>query len=123
MAGFKAHITFGALSAVILTVYVSTLVFAPVELLPLVFFLTLFSSMLPDIDSDSGLPVRIIFAILSISAVIATYNYFDFKAYNNTKFLLMSTGSGIFTYFIVRFIFNKFISHRGVFHSIPMSVI
>jgi membrane-bound metal-dependent hydrolase YbcI (DUF457 family) len=123
LAGFKAHISFGVLTAIVLSVVVVVLSWAPIEVAPLVFVLTVIGSMLPDIDSDSGIPVKILFAILSVMTVFFTFSYFKFNGQIDEELVFMSLGSGLFVYFVVRFIFKKITTHRGIFHSIPMALI
>ncbi len=123
MASFKAHISFGVLSAIALSVAIVILAWAPVEVVPLVFMLTVIGSMLPDIDSDSGIPVKILFFILAIIVAFAIFSNFQFSSHTGKELILMSLGSGLFVYFVVRFIFKKITTHRGIFHSIPMALI
>jgi len=123
MASFKAHISFGVLTAVVLSVVVVVLSWAPIEVVPLVFVLTVIGSMLPDIDSDSGIPVKILFFILAIIVAFAIFSNFQFSSHTGKELILMSLGSGLFVYFVVRFIFKKITTHRGIFHSIPMALI
>jgi hypothetical protein len=123
LASFKAHISFGVLSAIALSVAIVILAWAPVEVVPLVFMLTVIGSMLPDIDSDSGIPVKILFFILAIIVAFAIFSNFQFSSHTGKELILMSLGSGLFVYFVVRFIFKKITTHRGIFHSIPMALI
>jgi membrane-bound metal-dependent hydrolase YbcI (DUF457 family) len=123
LASFKAHISFGVLSAIALSVAIVILAWAPVEVVPLVFMLTVIGSMLPDIDSDSGIPVKILFFILAIIVAFAIFSNFQFSSHTGKELILMSLGSGLFVYFVVRFIFKKIPTHRGIFHSIPMALI
>jgi membrane-bound metal-dependent hydrolase YbcI (DUF457 family) len=123
LASFKAHISFGVLSAIALSVAIVILAWDPVEVVPLVFMLTVIGSMLPDIDSDSGIPVKILFFILAIIVAFAIFSNFQFSSHTGKELILMSLGSGLFVYFVVRFIFKKITTHRGIFHSIPMALI
>ena len=123
MASFKAHISFGILTAVVLTgvlFYLSMVSGFPTLL---VFILTIIGSMLPDIDSDTGIPVRILFFVLSLGAAVSVLFYMDTSF--NTSIIergLISIGSGLFTYFIVGSIFRRLTEHRGIFHSVPATL-
>ena len=123
MASFKAHISFGITTAVALSVIATTLVWVPIEVVPLVFILTVIGSMLPDIDSDTGKPVKILFAILAVICTLFTFSYLKIDSQINKELVFISLGSGLFVYFIVRYIFKKLTHHRGIFHSIPMAFI
>jgi len=123
MASFKAHISFGIVTAVALSVATVTWALAPDEIVPLVFVLTVIGSMLPDIDSDTGRPVKILFAILAVICTFFTFSYLKTDSQINKELVFISLGSGLFVYFIVRYIFKKLTHHRGIFHSIPMALI
>jgi membrane-bound metal-dependent hydrolase YbcI (DUF457 family) len=123
MASFKAHISFGFVTAVALSVATVTWALAPVEIVPLVFILTMIGSMLPDIDSDTGKPVEILFAILAVICTLFTFSYLNTGSQINKELIFISLGSGLFFYFIVRYFFKKLTHHRGIFHSIPMAFI
>ena len=123
MASFKAHISFGIVTAIALSVATVTWALAPDEIAPLVFVLTVIGSMLPDIDSDTGKPVKILFAILAVICTFFTFSYLQTDSQINKELVFISLGSGLFVYFIVRYIFKKLTHHRGIFHSIPMAFI
>jgi len=59
MAGYKAHIAFGVVSAFSLSIVVVLLSLVSIELVPLVFLLTVIGAVLPDVDSDTGIPVKL----------------------------------------------------------------
>ncbi len=93
-------------------------------MMPVVFLLAVIGSMLPDIDSDSGLPARLLFGTLAVATIGLTLFY----AINNTAISwpqksLIAVGAGLFVYFIIGGIFKHFTEHRGVFHSIPAALV
>ena len=66
MAGYKEHIGFsGVLGLVWGTTATWVFGFTPVQG-TIVFLLTWFAGMLPDIDSQTGRPVREIFGVVSV---------------------------------------------------------
>gem|GEM_PF-1642874 len=73
MASFKAHISFGVATAVALSIAVIALAWTPV---PLVFIMTIVGSMLPDIDSDTGKPVKILFSVFSVIFTFFTLSHY-----------------------------------------------
>ena len=124
MAAFKSHISFGVLTAIALTFLLGYFSIISGFSLFIVFTLTVIGSMLPDIDSDSGLPVRLLF--LSISIALATLSLFYIDSIYSVSLLekgLISIGCGLGTYFIAGNIFKYFTVHRGIFHSIPASLV
>jgi hypothetical protein len=70
MAGYKAHIAFGVVSAFSLSIVVVLLSLVSIELVPLVFLLTVIGAVLPDVDSDTGIPVKLLFLMLSIFTLL-----------------------------------------------------
>ena len=124
MASFKSHISFGILTAVALTALL--VYFSMVSGLTtfIVFILTVIGSMLPDIDSDTGIPVRILFGVISIIFAALGLFYLD-EIWNVSLIekILYSIGGGLGTYFIVGNIFKKLTVHRGILHSVPAALV
>ncbi|MBC8550668.1 MAG: metal-dependent hydrolase [Candidatus Brocadiales bacterium] len=123
MAGYKAHIAFGGITALSLSVVVVMLSLVSVTVVPLIFMLTLVGSMLPDVDSDTGVPVRLLFLALSIFTALYTFIYQISDTAFQMNSLLWSIGSAFLVYFVVGAIFKKFTIHRGIFHSIPAALV
>jgi hypothetical protein len=81
------------------------------------------SGMLPDIDSDHGIPLRETMAFSAgILPMLLVDRFQAMELHHDTMVLLAMS-----LYFIVRFGFAKVISrlsvHRGMFHSIPAGLI
>ena len=124
MAGFKAHIAFGGIAGVIL----STIIYIKQisnDFIILLFFVlcTLIGSFLPDLDSDSGIPFKIVFGIFALLSGAATFVFLyednsDLKIAIGISFVVI-----LFVRFIVGNIFKKLTHHRGIFHSVPALLI
>ena len=124
MAGYKAHFAFGVLTAACVAVAMLVISWVSLMVMPVVFLLAVIGSMLPDLDSDTGLPVRLLFGTLAV----ATIGLVLFYVMNNTATSwpqqgLIAVGAGLFVYFIIGGIFKHFTAHRGVFHSIPAALV
>lgn len=121
MAGFKTHITYGAFTGIsIATISYINDWTKNIQILIIVFLSSIIGSFLPDIDSDTGTPFKIIFGIMSIVGSSITFIY-TFNNYpQNIEYVIISP---ILSYITIRyvlgFIFKKFTHHRGVYHSIP----
>lgn len=119
MAGFKTHIT---TSTVIGIGYGATAHLAfqvPLEQCMLAAGLCSVSGMLPDLDSDSGIPVR---ETIGFSAAVVPMLLMDrFKALDFTPSAMVL--AGMLIYISIRFgvaeIFKRYTVHRGMWHSIP----
>jgi hypothetical protein len=81
------------------------------------------SGMLPDLDSDSGVPLRE--SLSFASACIPMLLLERFQRYGWTPEMIVLAGAAI--YGVVRFgvgtLLKKYTVHRGMFHSIPAAVI
>jgi len=124
MAGYQTHITVsGALGVGYGAASVLVAGFTPVEG-ALAGALTWFSGMLPDLDSDSGRPVREVFSLLAAFTPFAMMGHLMQWGHgdNETAVLL-----AIVLYVVIRyggqFVLNRVSVHRGMFHSIPAMII
>ena len=121
MASFKSHLSFGILTAAILSVVLFLLAWVSVISALLIFVLVIIGSMLPDIDSDTGVPVRILFGVLAVMGLVVSFVYLE----TSTIFYrgLISIGISLCVYFIIGNLFRKLTEHRGIFHSIPAALL
>jgi len=77
--------------------------------------------MLPDIDSGNSTPIKLFFTTLAIITLLTVIQVFknNYPAY---ILLLMAAAA----YLIIRYgalnLFNRFTSHRGIFHSVLTAV-
>jgi LexA-binding, inner membrane-associated putative hydrolase len=81
--------------------------------------LTAIGGMLPDLDSDSGIPVRELFGLAGVLIPLLLFE--RIRRYGLTPeqlFVLLAA-----TYLVVRFgvseVFKRITVHRGMYHSIP----
>ena len=123
MAGFKGHLIFGVIAATLYTGSLLLLSNHSFEVLRTVFFLTTFSAILPDIDSQTGVPAQIVFSILSIATMLFLFNHFRLEHYISITDSLIAIVSGLSVYPLLQTVFKHFTVHRGAFHSIPMAII
>lgn len=77
------------------------------------------SGMLPDLDSDSGVPVREMTTLLAAVTPMLMIDRFQHMQWSHEMIVLAAAA----IYFIIRFgvaeIFKRFTVHRGMWHSIP----
>jgi membrane-bound metal-dependent hydrolase YbcI (DUF457 family) len=85
--------------------------------------LTSISGMLPDLDSDSGIPVRELFGLLGAFAPFFALSWLTHHHFTLEQTLAVLGG----IYFAVRYglreLFKRISVHRGMFHSIPAMLI
>ncbi|MCH2595513.1 MAG: metal-dependent hydrolase [Pirellulales bacterium] len=118
MAGFKTHITTSSLLGVGYT-GVGLYAGLPVESALIAGGLCGIGGMLPDIDSDTGIPFR---ESMGFAAAIVPLLLLDrFRQFNMNyeQILLMSGGMYLFVRFGVAKLLASYTVHRGMFHSLP----
>ena len=86
--------------------------------------LTTVGGLLPDLDSDSGVPVRELFGVLAAATAVLLYHPLHDHLQLPVEQALVFMGLG---YFFVRYVFANFFRritvHRGMYHSIPAMLI
>ncbi len=123
MADFKTHLSIGSAVGFLLATF--SYVWHWVESITMaitVFLVTSVASFLPDMDSDSGLPVKIIFTVYGylVAGVIIFYTY---QSVGLVPSLLFAAAGFWTVYAVVARIFQKYTRHRGIFHSIPAALL
>jgi len=123
VAGFRTHITVSSTLGVIYGgIAVQPLGFET-DAAILAAGITAVGGMLPDLDSDSGIPVREMFGLAA--AVLPMLLLPRFVHSGMTREAILATI--LFSYIIVRYgvssVFKKLSVHRGMYHSIPAMLI
>ena len=121
MASFKQHVSVSGLFGVFIFCAV---LLAGLERVPNALLVGLwcwFAGMLPDIDSDTGRPLELIFKHLAACIPFLLIEQLPDDIALSTLTLVF-----VFTYYFVLFplksMFAKRTKHRGMFHSIPMGL-
>lgn len=119
MAGFKTHI---GTSTVLGVGYgaVGLLGYqVPPETCVLAACVCSLSGMIPDLDSDSGVPVRETVSLLAAITPMLMVNRFEHMHWSHERIIVAAA----IVYMIVRFgvaeFFKRYTVHRGMWHSIP----
>jgi membrane-bound metal-dependent hydrolase YbcI (DUF457 family) len=120
MANFATHLNITAFISAIGVVSVEYLNISTSNALEF-FFAGIVGGVLPDIDHDKSTPVKILqFFFSNLIAFIVTFEYIGKYPILNVLFIWISS------YLLVSFmfyLFKKFTTHRGMFHSIPAAFI
>ncbi len=85
--------------------------------------LTTAGGLLPDLDSDSGVPVREMFGLASTLAAVMLFKPVLDYGFNIHQTLALLIVSYLCLRYIVSDIFRRMTVHRGMFHSIPATLI
>lgn len=125
MASFRSHVSLGIASGIlgiVAFIFITTL--DTPHLLLAVFVAAVLGSVLPDIDSDSGIPFHVSFGSFAIVAAVLV----GMSAYQETPedfphILIWVVGAFGFVYIILGNIFKYFTRHRGMAHSLPAALL
>jgi len=122
MANFRTHVTF---STVLGIGYAGTgmLWGAPIDTSLVAGTLCGVSGMLPDIDSDNGVPIRESLSFLAATLPLLFFERLHSLGLTHDSLIII----GVVMYLMIRFGFASFLKsytvHRGMFHSIPAAII
>ncbi len=85
--------------------------------------LTAIGGMLPDLDSDSGIPVRELFGVAGFLVPLLLFE--RLKAFNLTpeQYLVILAGAYLVVRYGVAEVFRRITVHRGMYHSVPAMII
>ena len=85
--------------------------------------LTALGGLLPDLDSDSGVPVRELFGLAAAASPILALGRLQEAGYSPEQIIVMLAGLYLFVRYGVSAFFKRRTIHRGMFHSIPALLI
>jgi membrane-bound metal-dependent hydrolase YbcI (DUF457 family) len=123
MADFRTHITVsGVIGIGVGAAAVQPLGF-PVETAVLAAALTAVGGMLPDLDSDSGVPVRELFALAAVMAPLVMVPRLIQMGLTREGVLACLLGGYVVIRYWLRAVFKRLTVHRGMFHSVPAMLI
>ncbi len=122
MADFKTHIT---TSCVLGGGYAALGAYygLPIEASLVAGGLCGIGGMLPDIDSDSGVPVRETMGFAAAVTPMLLVDRFQHMGLNYEQMVLAGGGSYLFVRFGIAKLLMRYTVHRGMFHSIPAVLI
>ncbi len=124
MAGFKAHLSSGLVNGAA----VSGIGYIIKSITPMeagaVFILGTLGALLPDIDSDTGKPLALLFQLISVLIPVMLYPYAKLYIVPDMPFLLCYfTLFYLFINYAICGLLKKLTKHRGIIHSIPFSIL
>jgi membrane-bound metal-dependent hydrolase YbcI (DUF457 family) len=125
MASFRTHVSFGIAAGILSAIVLSGLAAAQAPgFLITIFVVATLGSVLPDIDSDSGIPFHVAFGSLTIVVCSLVFLHFYNTIPRDYKMIAAWTaGTGVFVWGVVGYIFRRFTCHRGIAHSIPAALL
>lgn len=123
MADFRTHITTSTILGIGYGIAGHLVFELPISQCLVAGTLCSIAGMLPDLDSDSGIPLREMLCFVSVLVPLLMLERFRQMGLNTEMIVLVS---GIL-YVAIRFgigaIFRRYTRHRGMWHSIPAAMI
>jgi hypothetical protein len=126
MASFRTHISFGIALSIASVFALASFALVPSEwsLFMLVALAVIVGAILPDMDSDSGVPFHVTFGSLALVAGGVALIYALKIAPGDYRIILGAPLLALFVVWIViGWLFKKFTVHRGMAHSIPAALL
>jgi hypothetical protein len=81
--------------------------------------LTALGGLLPDLDSDSSVPVREVFGLAAAAVAFLAQRPLEHMGLTLEQRLVVAGGLYLFVRYGLRWLFGRLTVHRGMFHSIP----
>ncbi len=78
---------------------------------------------IPDLDSDSGIPAREMFNLVSVFFPLLLYHRLEQEGLSSEQVFACMVGIYLVIRFGLKRLFRKFTVHRGMFHSVPAMLI
>jgi len=121
MANFNTHISVAAAGSGLATIICTASFHLAVFDACLLCLLGIIAGLLPDIDSDHSVPIKWMFRLLTVLALLAVL---IFTASLPPLYLLGSLcTTALLMHFVVFKLFKKMTIHRGLFHSVPAALL
>jgi LexA-binding, inner membrane-associated putative hydrolase len=123
MASYRGHLTFSTGLGVTYAGASVWLLNVDPALAGVAGLLTALGGLLPDLDSDSGVPVREMFNLAATLLPLMELRRLAGLGLSPEQMLLAFAGMYAVIRFGVRAVFKRFTVHRGMFHSVPAMLI
>ncbi|NQU25889.1 MAG: metal-dependent hydrolase [Candidatus Nealsonbacteria bacterium] len=123
MAGFRTHITFSAALGAGYAAAAYALFEVPLPTCVLAGGLCGVSGMLPDVDSNAGVPLRESMAFAAAVIPLMMLDRFGQLDVPTEWLVLAGAAVYLFIRFVVAAMLRKYTVHRGMFHSLPAAII
>jgi membrane-bound metal-dependent hydrolase YbcI (DUF457 family) len=122
MAGFRTHISLSSAAGIVYGIagYQSGM---PLETCVLGGGLCSVCGMLPDLDSDSGIPLREATLLSAALVPMLMVERLERFGLSHEMMVLATVGIYFFIRFVVAEVFRRYTVHRGMWHSIPAAAV
>ncbi|HEB77778.1 MAG TPA: metal-dependent hydrolase [Methylothermaceae bacterium] len=119
MANFKVHLSGAVLASGAATTALLAIDLASQAQAPALFGLGVVGGLLPDIDADNSMPVRLVFSLLGLLGAFAAIFYaLGHYRFSIGELVVLGISAFAVLRFLVFELFLRLTEHRGVFHSL-----
>lgn len=122
LANFRTHLAAGLTGSVAATAAVMQSGAVTGIEASILFVLGMVAALLPDIDSDHSIPIRLLFTLFSIMAALAVVMIY-YGSITLPLLICAALASALTVRFILMPLFAAMTEHRGLFHSLPMALL
>jgi hypothetical protein len=123
MANFQGHITTSATLGLVVGAVGAMQFHYDWGIVCLAAGLTAIGGMLPDLDSDSGIPVRELFGLAGVLVPLLLIGRLKHLNLSPEQLLVILAGCYLFVRYGVSEVFKRITVHRGMYHSVPAMLI
>ncbi len=123
MAGFRMHVSTSAVFGVGYAGVGHVVYGLPLDTSLVAGAMCGFSGMLPDLDSDYGVPLREAMAFTAAVLPMLLVGHFQQLHLSHDSMVLLAVSVYLFVRFVLTNMIRKFTVHRGMFHSVPTLLI
>lgn len=125
MASFRAHFSFGILLGIAAIAGVVSFALSDNSSFFLaVFVAAVIGGLMPDMDSDSGIPFHVTFGTLScIAGSLVLLQTFQSLPHDYQAIIIRPLVAVVLVWVVAGAIFKRFTHHRGMAHSIPAAAV
>lgn len=85
--------------------------------------LTALGGLLPDLDSDSSVPIRELFGLAAAAVPVLLFPRFEGRGLSTEQILVLLAGIYLMIRYPLAQLFKRLTVHRGMFHSLPAMLI
>jgi hypothetical protein len=85
--------------------------------------MTAIGGLLPDLDSDSGVPVRELFGLGAVILPLLLFHRFVALGFTIEQIIVILAGLYLLIRYGLSYVFKRYTVHRGIYHSVPAMLI
>lgn len=123
MANFKVHFAGGIVASTALmgASFLTTQQFSLIDRI-IVFTACAIGSISPDIDSKTSKTVRYFFIGFMLITGFLVFQHLYYRKMDFVYLIGLTLSAMVFVITLIKHLFSKLVTHRGVFHTIPMGL-